>query len=991
MGVPFKNDSYKHKNWFVPSKFNIALVEDAVTGKEVVLKLYDVKDDYENELGFLKDLNSSNARRFVVDLKGVTVPSEGSSEVRYGIAMEVLGENLHDFLSSKNDLKPQARITLSLNLVEAVQAIHRAKVAHCDLKPHEVCLSGMELKLIDFDSARNTESFEPLDRFTTMYAAPEIVRAEAKGELSSFKPTKAIDLWPLGGLMLAQNFHPDMEPVFRNDEEAQQIFLGDPTVFIEKHVSKIKESYRQSIVMLLRRNAEERCSASQVMEESIFRTGTHTLMVHMRQDQKKIALGPDRLENTVKATQRMIVEYGDTTVPRVVMLVPDDLAKRTSTSNLKDIVYRLASDVGVVKRYNLFFVCEGCTLFPSTACSCGNVLNNPVRVEMPGETLKKLTPALKAAAMLYTMVSAAGNIAGVKLPLELPGVNDVVKFAGAVNEFTAAADKIGISPSRLVPKDHGQKVTAVTPGDKAYGEAYAELETLLKRSGLAPKDNTCQGLLKVVDQTDGAVYWVCKTHAEMHADRLFNASTVNHGRMEGTPHKTAYIEENAEVQTGKNFVVAHETIKEEIEPIEADVATVSATKIAALLEDAAREVAAQEDSLAYLWTEGNFGAANKQASELVEALQNLSVVSDDMAQFDAKRATLAREAAARGYQGIPRKDLNDRRDVNFCQGGCGDKLSSTSFFGKVKHSCKGCGQVVCVKCSPSPKLKVVGYSGPQRLCKTCAESVPDVKELTEAAAQAAKQSATARENSQRAKASETGAGPHLDVVGAVAFLEGALSAAIAEKLIDRAASLELKLEKTREFERRRTELQRELTKAYKSKKFSRRKEIDTKLKTTPVVTLFVAIALDAFPLGTIVRASVAGGGVAAGTAGEVLSHTPIGKLEVHFKEAKAVFEVGSLCTADLPNGWTVYQTCSSVVEVSEEITAGQPGQVLGWSKPFDRDKIMVDFSGYRVNVLLNQIEGEKEHQQRLVCWLPSTQNIRAPAKSRFVGHNIKSA
>ena len=208
VGNPFENGSLIHESWITPSKFNVALAKDTATGKSVVLKLYDVKGEYDKELGFLRDLNNSNARRFVLDLKGATEPSEGCSEVRYGIAMEVLGENVHDYLSQNPELSTHARIALALNLVQAVQAIHQNGVAHCDLKPHQVCLTrGIGLKLIDFDSARCIESFEPLDRFTTMYAAPEVVRAAAAGELSSLTPTKAIDLWPLG-LMLAQIFTP---------------------------------------------------------------------------------------------------------------------------------------------------------------------------------------------------------------------------------------------------------------------------------------------------------------------------------------------------------------------------------------------------------------------------------------------------------------------------------------------------------------------------------------------------------------------------------------------------------------------------------------------------------------------------------------------------------------------------------------------------------------------------------------------------------------
>jgi serine/threonine protein kinase len=209
VGIPFENSSIKHLRWIVPSKFNLALVKKIKTDEEVVLKLHDVKLDYETELNFLKVLNHLVDCRFVVKLIDAEVPIEGSQEQRYGIVLEVLGDNLHDYLSRKPHLNQKTRVALALNLVEAVAAIHRAGVAHCDLKPHQVCFTrnpGIELKLIDFDSACYIESFKPLDRFTVTYAAPEVIHAEAAGKLSTFIPTKGVDLWPLG-LMLAQIFH----------------------------------------------------------------------------------------------------------------------------------------------------------------------------------------------------------------------------------------------------------------------------------------------------------------------------------------------------------------------------------------------------------------------------------------------------------------------------------------------------------------------------------------------------------------------------------------------------------------------------------------------------------------------------------------------------------------------------------------------------------------------------------------------------------------
>ena len=78
------------------------------------------------------------------------------------------------------------------------------------------------------------------------------------------------------------------------------------------------------------------------------------MMSKVHQGHEKLLAGQAKLEDAIRATQRMLVEYGDTPVPRMAVLVPVDLAK--SQSKPKDFFGRLAFDAGVVKYYDLFFV-----------------------------------------------------------------------------------------------------------------------------------------------------------------------------------------------------------------------------------------------------------------------------------------------------------------------------------------------------------------------------------------------------------------------------------------------------------------------------------------------------------------------------------------------------------------------------------------------------------------------------------------------------------
>jgi len=700
-GIPYGNTKFEHKEWKVPSKVNIAVVRTK-TGKKVVLKLTEVKPDYERELSFLECLNKNKmTSKFVVELKESIETIEGSNERRYCIVMEELGVNLHDYLEDHPELDHPTCIVLALNLIKAVQAVHRAGVIHGDLKPHQLCFTrqpGIALKLVDFDSACTVN--EPLfwKRFTPMYAAPEVVRAAAKGAPSSFVPTKGVDLWPLG-LMLAQIFHSDFKPIFCNDEEAQVVLQGnDPMLYIDKCVINLRESIRQSVSKLLSINAEERWSASQVLNEDAFRTGTHTMMMHVKQGQEKIQQGQEellasqvKLQKAAEATQRMIFEHGKTPVPRMAMLVPVDLETKDQ-SNVKELFGRLASAANIFKYYDLYLLCEGCTLFPNTACSCGSELKNPVRVEIPGTTLKKLAPVLKGAAMFYKAVSFASNIAGVHLPFELPGVNDLVVFTEGVSMFVEFVVEASASPISTSAEDHGQEAS------RAYGPAYATLVELLEQSGVVPKDNTCHGLHKVTYKDDGKEYWVCKTHAETHTNLVISDFEVDN-----KPHH----------------------VPEEEEATAVDVATTSTTEIATTLASAKQKVNAQEIEICKLWTEGNFAAAMRKASEYVKALEAYAEVSDEWVQFTAKAAAQAREIAAKGFQGKPKIELNNIKRIIECEGGCGVKLSSysTSFWGVPKRNCMVCGRVVCAACSPPPKLHVEGYSRLQHVCKMCVEAL----------------------------------------------------------------------------------------------------------------------------------------------------------------------------------------------------------------------------------------------------------------------------
>jgi len=336
---------------------------------------------------------------------------------------------------------------------------------------------------------------------------------------------------------------------------------------------------------------------------------------------------------------------------------------------------------------------------------------------------------------------------------------------------------------------------------------------------------------------------------------------------------------------------------------------------------------------------GDSQAMGKQLGELLKLPWSrravaLGLTASEVSAAEAPVLDAAVQFAGSKLPGLAHSELDPKPGTNNCTA-CGVKLSGFKYSMLVatKRRCRSCGHVICGACSPT-KVEVSGYETPQRVCTPCVKARATKEgELKAAAAEAEKRCAEARTAAQRAASDDTASAPELQEGSAASILASAAKRATAAGKQEVAAALQEKLN-----------------------------EVSNKC-------FVLAVALHAFPVNTIVRSSVAGANrVAAGTAGEVIGHTSDGKVEVRFKEGEeAIFEVAMLRLAvDLPNGWAVNQTCFALVKLSDEISTGQSGRVLGWSKPFDSDKIMAQFGDIQVNVLLGQLETEIERRKRLI-------------------------
>lgn len=92
----------------------------------------------------------------------------------------------------------RARVSLLLDLCEAVAHAHRHSILHRDIKPGNVLVTAEgQLKLIDFGIAK---ALDVTDSDLTQDAAPMTPRYAAPEQLRGERPTTASDQWQLGAL-----------------------------------------------------------------------------------------------------------------------------------------------------------------------------------------------------------------------------------------------------------------------------------------------------------------------------------------------------------------------------------------------------------------------------------------------------------------------------------------------------------------------------------------------------------------------------------------------------------------------------------------------------------------------------------------------------------------------------------------------------------------------------------------------------------------------
>ncbi len=116
----------------------------------------------------------------------------------YLVLEALVGETLHEYLERRGAMPVARALPLVAQLGYALEAVHRAEIVHCDVKPHNVFLCGTldnpdGIKLIDFGCAQLKNDGSRSDNDTVAgtpeYMAPEQILCDpldARTDIYSF-------------------------------------------------------------------------------------------------------------------------------------------------------------------------------------------------------------------------------------------------------------------------------------------------------------------------------------------------------------------------------------------------------------------------------------------------------------------------------------------------------------------------------------------------------------------------------------------------------------------------------------------------------------------------------------------------------------------------------------------------------------------------------------------------------------------------------------
>ncbi|KAL1952497.1 hypothetical protein VTO42DRAFT_5183 [Malbranchea cinnamomea] len=162
---------------------------NASTGCCVALKVFKPGTKFDNEVKTMRLLSHENIVRYVGHIEG----SEPA------LAMEYLQLGSLD----RHRLNDEEKRILFVQMLQAIQHLHRAGITHRDIKPTNILIQArgesFRAKLSDFGFAKSSDALQSICG-SDLFIAPEIWEATLSGCYTKY--TNAVDIWSLGVVML---------------------------------------------------------------------------------------------------------------------------------------------------------------------------------------------------------------------------------------------------------------------------------------------------------------------------------------------------------------------------------------------------------------------------------------------------------------------------------------------------------------------------------------------------------------------------------------------------------------------------------------------------------------------------------------------------------------------------------------------------------------------------------------------------------------------
>ncbi|MEU4692322.1 serine/threonine-protein kinase [Actinoplanes sp. NPDC023714] len=220
-------------------------------GERVAVKVLRVDWDASGAMKRYLDRELVNARKVVPFVTARVLDFDVTGEIPYIVSEYIEGPTLAEQVREHGPLGGSQLMLVASQSLNALEAIHHARVIHCDFKPANIILGQGGARVIDFGIAKALDSTHRVGHIagTIPYMAPEQLRSE--------QLTSAVDLFAWGATFVFAAADRPAFPGEMREEIAHRILTQPPELYATE------EPLRTVVRACLEKRPEHRPTAAQ--------------------------------------------------------------------------------------------------------------------------------------------------------------------------------------------------------------------------------------------------------------------------------------------------------------------------------------------------------------------------------------------------------------------------------------------------------------------------------------------------------------------------------------------------------------------------------------------------------------------------------------------------------------------------------------------------------------------------------------------------------